>query len=147
MMVERATDAGHRSFSVLQMLQASKAYNIRRATRDVARRLMRHANCSNANVHVAMQGKSMAQIRRELNSSLARSLQAGLQEAAFAKACAMDERPRADELERMVVSNPAEIDWDCGNGTVRHQCSTVESVARTSLHQVYADEDAFTMLF
>ena len=69
------------------MLHASAAYNVRRAPQDVTDRLVRSAGkCSGARVHVQLQGKTFAQVRRELNAKLAASLAMKRHEAAFAKA-------------------------------------------------------------
>ena len=111
-MVRAASRAEKRTFTVEEMLRESSAYNVRKAPQWVAERLFKSkGKCSSAKVHADLKHKTFAHIRRELNKKLAASLAARKHEAAFAKACAVDSRPRADELEKMIKSFPGEVDW------------------------------------
>ena len=57
--------------------------------------------------------RSLSTLQRQLRASLARNLAHGDDQAAFAKACGVDARPRADDLERMYATfpYPDQIDW------------------------------------
>ena len=98
------------------MLKSNKyVYNVRRAPPEVAKRLRQEqGECSNLNASVELKNKTVPAIRKELRSKLAEALATGLKEKAFAKTCGYDDRPRADELERLVAAYPAwdQIDWD-----------------------------------
>ena len=108
--------AKKREFTVQQMLRANKhVYNVRKAPADVEKKLMEQAgDCSDVNASVNLQAKTVSAIRRELRARLAESLAANKKEKAFAKMSLFDDRPRADELERLVVeySNLHRVDWD-----------------------------------
>ena len=103
-----------RCFEVEDVLAASSsAYNVRSAPGYVASRMQElvSAECGAQTAHLPLRRKSFSQVRRELRKALAQSLAAKKFEAAFAKECALDARPRADEIERMVATFPAPIDW------------------------------------
>lgn len=103
-----------RDFSVEDVLSASKhVYNVRQAPEDVARhmRTLVSSECGAQAADVKLQGKTFSQVRRELRKALARSLASRQMEAAFAKDCGLFDRPRADDIERMVASFPGDVDW------------------------------------
>ena len=70
--------------------------------------------CSDAELKFPLAGKSSRQIRRALRKALAKALASKERKVAFEKDIAFDDRPRADELEKMVASFPGldKIDWD-----------------------------------
>ena len=115
-MVSSWEQARKREFSVRQMLKANKhVYNVRKASPEVASKLKEQAGkCSNVNASVDLKKKSIPAIRKELRKKLAESLAANRKERAFAKMCGCHDRPRADELEKLVAAYPAmeKIDWD-----------------------------------
>ena len=61
-----------------------------------------------------LKSKTIPAIRRELRAKLAKSLASKRKEKAFAKMCGCQDRPRADELEKLVAAYPAfeKIDWE-----------------------------------
>ena len=115
-MVAGVRKALPRKFSVQQMLRKNKfVYNVRKAADELVEILMKQTQCSSVDLKdFELKGKTCSQIRRELRKSLAKALQSHADKVAFAKELGTDDRPRADELERMVASFPGldKIDWD-----------------------------------
>ena len=115
-MVSGYERARKREFTVRQMLQRNKhVYNVRRAPPEVAEKLKEQSGqCSHVNASVELKNKTIPAIRRELRKKLAESLASKRKEKAFAKMCGCDDRPRADDLERLAAAYPAldQIDWD-----------------------------------
>ena len=115
-MVAGVRKAAPRKFSIKQMLRKNKfVYNVRKAADDIVEKLMKQTECSNVDLDgFKLEGKTCSQIRRELRKSLAAALQAHADKVAFAKDVGTDDRPRADELEKMVASFPGldAIDWE-----------------------------------
>ena len=116
-MVSGATPAPECPFSVEEMLLSSPrhVYNVRRAPDHITRALVKQAGaCSHVNASVRLRYQTIAQIRRDLRSNLAESLASHRHEFAFDKQFAFDDRPRADELEKLVASFPTlhTVDWD-----------------------------------
>ena len=115
-MVAGVREALPRKFSVKQMLRKNKfVYNVRKAADEIVERLMKQTQCSNVDLDdFELKGKTCSQIRRKLRKSLAEALQSHADKVAFAKDLGTDDRPRADELERMVASFPGldRIDWN-----------------------------------
>ena len=113
-MVGGARKAPPRRFTVQQMLRKSKhVYNIRKAPPEVVAAMRAQQGCSDAELNFPLAGKSSSQIRRALRKALAKALANKVKKVAFAKDVAFDDRPRADELEKMVASFPGldKIDW------------------------------------
>ena len=96
-----------------KLLQVKGVYNIRKAPAAVLKSLMSKTFCEAESVKFSMHGKNSMQIRNELRRQLARELAAGTRGVAFAELCDVDDRPRADELERMVQAFPGldKVDW------------------------------------
>lgn len=113
-MVSNYEQAQQREFTVRHMLKKNRyVYNIREAPEEVMKMLVRQSGkCSNLNASVELSRKSIPAIRRELRKRLANALAAGTKEKAFAKQCGGDNRPRADELERLVAAYPGVVDWE-----------------------------------
>ena len=69
-MVDTASPAPERTFSVREVLRKSRCYNVRKVAAAEAAKLVGLNTCSSAHVHVALRGKTSVQIRRELNKKL-----------------------------------------------------------------------------
>ena len=93
---------------------ARGVYNIRRASRSVLRSLLSNTDCSSARANFALAGRNSLQIRRAVNKQLAQELAQGTHGAAFAHLYATCDRPRADELEKMIATFPGydDVNWD-----------------------------------
>ena len=90
-------------------------YNVRHPRREVVKELMKDAGeCSNVIASVRLKNMTTPAIRRQLRKRLAESLAAKRKERAFAKVSMFDDRPRVDELEKLVAGYPAlsQVDWD-----------------------------------
>ena len=115
-MVAGVRKAAPRRFSIKEMLRKNRlVYNVRKATDEIVERLMKQARCSHVDLdNFELKGKTCSQIRRQLRKSLAAALQSHANKVAFAKELGVDDRPRADELEKMVASFPGldAIDWN-----------------------------------
>ena len=115
-MVGEFSKAKERGFTVKQMLEKNRfVYNVRPPREEVVKELMKDAgSCSNVNASVRLKNMTTPAIRRQLRKKLAESLAGNRRERAFAKATMYDNRPRADELERLVAEYPAlsQVDWD-----------------------------------
>ena len=115
-MVGEYSQAKERGYTVGQLLKKNQfVYNVRRPSDSVVQELMKDAGaCSNVNASVRLKSMTTQAIRRELRKKLAESLAANRKERAFAKLSMFSDRPRADELERMVAAYPAlsKVDWD-----------------------------------
>ena len=70
-MVEGASTSAPRRFSVQDVVKSKRLYNVRRAPQGVVDKLMQDTHCASAAVHVPLQGKTSAQVRRELRQKLA----------------------------------------------------------------------------
>jgi hypothetical protein len=73
-----------------------------------------NTQCAPAFANFSLEGKDSIKIRREVNKTLAAELAEGTHGAAFADACFVDGRPRADDLEAMAASFPGldDVDWE-----------------------------------
>lgn len=114
-MVAGVRKAAPRKFTIKKMLRKNKfVYNVRKASKEIVRILMSQTSCSNADLEFPLKGKTCARIRKELRKSLAKALSSHADRVAFAKDLGTDDRPRADELEKMVAAFPGldQIDWD-----------------------------------
>ena len=115
-MVDGYSQAKERGFTVRDMLQKNMfVYNVRHPRREVVKELMKDAGeCSNVIASVRLKNMTTPAIRRQLRKRLAESLAAKRKERAFAKVSMFDDRPRVDELEKLVAGYPAlsQVDWD-----------------------------------
>ena len=70
--------------------------------------------CSSVDASVELQHKTIPAITRKLREKLSESLASGRKEKAFEKMCGCDDRPHADDLERLAAAYPAldQIDWN-----------------------------------
>ena len=95
------------------ILQQKCFRHVRRAPSELAASLHAHFTCTPLQFTGKFDSCSLAALQRRLRRDLASSLQAGKDEAAFAKLCGVDNRPRADDLERMYATFPARrsVDW------------------------------------
>lgn len=97
-------------FPLSRLLRARGIYNVRKAPASVLRALLVHTGCAATHAQFDLRGQNSVQIRRDLNQRLAQELADGTHGAAFVNLCALDERPRADDLERMVATFPGGLD-------------------------------------
>ena len=77
--------------------------------------LMSNTDCSSARANFTLTGRNSLQIRREVNAQLTKELAApGTHGPAFTQLYSTSDRPRADEIEKMVAAFPGHdsIDWD-----------------------------------
>ena len=112
-MVDDYAPIAHIAVPLRILLQQKCFLNVRRASRPLTRSLLKGFTCAPLQFTGSFDSCSLAALQRRLRRRLAESLRSGKDEAAFAKLCGVDDRPRADELERMYASfpNPGHIDW------------------------------------
>ena len=106
-MVDDASPATPRKFTLCDVLRSKRVHNVRKAPPGIVAALMRDTGCVDAKVNMPLRGKTSAQVRRDLRRRLAESLAAKKHEAAFAKQFGPASHPRSDEIERLVTAFPA----------------------------------------
>ena len=98
---------------VRSLLRRKCISHVRPATKAIADAMQSHLRCEPLQFTGDFTSASLSQLQRQLRKALARNLIEGDDEAAFAKACGVDSRPRADDLEGMYENFPyvGDIDW------------------------------------
>ena len=113
-MVDDYAPISHLAVPLRIILRRKCFRNVRMASGPLTRSLLGGFTCAPLQFTGKFDSCSLAALqRRLLRRRLAASLSSGKDEAAFAKLCGVDDRPRADELERMYASFPnlRQIDW------------------------------------
>ena len=115
-MVARAVFA-RQNFSLTKLLQRKFIYGVRTAPKDLVQQLLFNTECKGARLDIPLTKTSLVHAQRRLRANLTAKLQAGADEAAFARLCGVHSRPRADDPEAMAASFPGwdDIDWDAAH--------------------------------
>ena len=112
-MVARAVFAQN-NISLTKLLQRKFIHGVRNAPKDLVHQLLFDTQCKGARLDVPLVKTSLLHAQRRLRANLTAKLQAGDDEAAFARLCGVNTRPRADDLEAMYAAFPGwdDVDWD-----------------------------------
>ena len=97
-----------------QLVQKRGVYNIRKAPASVLKSMLSQVHCRAESVQFSLNGQNSMQVRTKLRKQLASELAKGTHGLAFGALHGVDDRPRADEIEKMVASFPGidRVDWD-----------------------------------
>ena len=100
-----------------RLLKARGVYNVRKAPRAVLKSLQSQVYCRSESVSFSLHGKNSMQIRTELRKQLAKELAEGTHGLAFAAQRGVNDKPRADDIERMVATFPGldKVDWSASS--------------------------------
>ena len=91
-----------RRFSAKHLRGSCGVYNCRPTSHAIMACMLALTQCTGVYASVPVQYKTSTQIRSELRKKLAQSLSRGAHEKAFAKQCAFDHCPRADDPAAMM---------------------------------------------
>ena len=112
-MVDDCAATDHINVPLRVLLRRKFVSHVRPASTAISNAMKQHLGCIPLKFTGKFTSASLSRLQRELRSSLARNLTQGTDRAAFAKACGVDARPRADDLELMWANfpYPEQIDW------------------------------------
>ena len=96
-----------------RLLKARGVYNVRKAPAAILKSMQSQVFCRAESVSFSLNGKNSMQIRTELRKQLAQELAEGTHGLAFAAMHGVNDKPRADEIEKMIASFPGldKVDW------------------------------------
>ena len=99
--------------SLRALLRRKSISHVKPATIAISRAMKKHLGCTPLAFTGTFDSTTLSALQRKLRAALARNLAQGDDKAAFAKACGIDDRPRADDLEGMYATfpYPGSIDW------------------------------------
>ena len=112
-MVDNCVVTDHIHVQLRVLLRRKFISHVRPASTAISTAMKQHLGCNPLQFTGKLTSTSLSCLQKQLRSSLARNLTQGNDQAAFAKACGVDARPRADDLELMWVTfpYPEQIDW------------------------------------